>query len=164
MLGSTAYAVGITLDSFVEQLERIGMPLIIDPNVTDKPDLGFELRGRKIGVELTTLTFQEYEHWQRKKEDKDELRRIRLPNTPEEWAQNAIDSKSSKIRSYNSDNRFSEVWLLLHVGNIPAFGNDKDTVAWLRWVASSSRHDFSEIWFLGEKGNLVRLQVRLHRT
>ncbi len=148
------------IDNFAEQLAKIGLRVSIDSEVVDKPDMGFKLHSQKIGCELTTLTLQEYEHWQLKKAEENKLQRFRLPNSPEEWAKNSILTKSSKIRSYNPDRQFSEIWLLLHVGNLPAFGNDKETINWLRWAASSSKHDFSQIWFLGEKNNLVRLHKK----
>ncbi|TXG36982.1 ankyrin repeat domain-containing protein [Seonamhaeicola maritimus] len=149
-----------TIEAFLKKLETQGVDYAIDESITDKPDLVLIIDGKRIGYELTTVTLQQYEKWSRSKRKNATLKKIdehRIPNKPDEWVANSITDKTEKISSYKLEHDLDIVNLIVHIGFLPAFGNDEETLNRLMWSCQETENEFDEIWFVGEKQKVTKL-------
>jgi hypothetical protein len=141
-------------------LVGLGHAVLEDTTVVDRPDLVFNLDGVRTGCELTTVTEESLESWTRRKRPVGETQVLRLPNSPGEWLANRIESKDAKAAGYRSLRQLAALWLGVHVGAFPAFGNDEETLQELRHVAAATHHSFDQVWLVGEKGLVRRLWAK----
>lgn len=142
---------------FLDHLKTINLNPIVDESVRDKPDLVFELNGSRVGCELTTLTRKDFEEWVRHRGEIGKPRVLRVSNEPELWLKERIEEKDLKRDEYVTLRDLDALWLILHVGVFPAFGNDEVTLRRLKWLCQETEHRFEEIWFIGERNYVERI-------
>lgn len=143
---------------FIEYLKKRHAEVIVDDSIIDDPDAGFQVDGDFVGCELTTITRHELEKWIREKNATiDQFGELTIANRPDLWMKELLLKKNKKTTGYRGIHNFKYLWLLVHVGEIPLFGNDDFTLQKMRETILHTAHDFDMIWFVGEKNQIEQL-------
>ncbi len=101
----------------------------IDDTVTDRPDLVLITQtNKKIGVEITRLTYEKFMKWNSKGTTINHRREAQIEVDLSKQIPNILNKKNKKYKEYKKGHNLSEVWICLH-NDLYEFGNnqlDKD--------------------------------------
>ena len=139
-------------------LREAGHSVVEDLTFTDRPDWVFELDGRRIAADCSSVTLEQLMKWAKSKRQLVPGRcyKITFPVEPHLWIKRLLESKSSKVGHYLARARAQEAWLIAHSDFEPGFSFFESTAERLqlmRDAAAALVTQFDCVWFVhGESG------------
>lgn len=163
---------------FTDFLTSQGKVIEINNNITDRPDLLFEMDKATIACELTNIGIPELQRWHRLPIiNNDELDEIDIPFEPEYWGLEILKRKYDPKYEVEYD----DLWLLVHIDNGMMILNEKDfgidnikRIAYFFYVYCDSgyySHKFNRVYLaidndvilLWQRGDIISMSKLLNQ-